>query len=242
MKIGIGVCSYNRPVMATDVCKGILNTIDKNKYELKTICSVDSDNISGYEWIKDNFGLIYGPNSGISTNKNRLIKYLSDCDIIVISEDDITFTKEGWLDLYIDAINTTKIQHFNYICSEYRKYITQILKFNEKVMLGNCGGWVNGVLMVMTKKCIDTVGGFDLRFKTYGFEHADFTRRCVLAGMYPKFHVHLMSTSEYIDWVASESCISKEDKSKFIEYNAKIYHSPVTSIYQSFKEAQYTKA
>ena len=241
MKIGIGVCSYNRPEMATQVCKDILNTVDKSKYEVKTICSVDDVKLDGYDWIKDNFGLIYGPNGGIPVNKNRIIKYLSDCDVMFLSEDDITFVKEGWIDAYLKALRVTRFQHFNYIVSDYRKYITKALQYPEGVQLGITGHYVNGVLMVMTKKCIETVGGFDLRYKKYGYEHADYTRRCMMANMYPKFHVHVMETSEYIDWIHSESCISEEDKKKYIEYNSKLFNAPINKVFQPFEDTFFKK-
>ena len=239
IKIGIGVCSYNRPVLATQVCKDILNTIDKTKYEIKTVCSVDDTNLTGYEWIKDNFGLIYGPNGGIPVNKNRIIKYLKDCDYIFLSEDDITFTKPGWIDVYLKAMKVTKYQHFNYIVSDYRKYITKILRYPDGVDLGVTGGYVNGVLMVMTKNCINTVGGFDLRYRKYGYEHADYTRRCLVAKLYPNFHVHVMEASNYIDWIHSESCMTDADKRQCIEHNAKIYHAPINKIYQPFETTDY---
>jgi GT2 family glycosyltransferase len=242
MKIGIGVCSYNRPQMATQVCQEILNTIDRSKYEVKTICSVDDTNISGYEWIKDNFGLIYGPNGGIPVNKNRIIKHLSDCDYIFLSEDDITYKKMGWIDAYIKAMRVTNIQHFNYIVSDYRKYIQKILQYPEGVQLGITGAYVNGVLMVMSKKCIDTVGGFDLRYKMYGYEHADYTRRCAFAKMYPNYHIHVMETSDYIDWIHSESCINQSDKQKYIDYNAKLFHAPINKIHVPFNTVEYTHA
>jgi GT2 family glycosyltransferase len=242
MKIGIGVCSYNRPELATQVCQGILRTIDRSKYEIKTICSVDDTNIKGYEWIKDNFGLIYGPNGGIPINKNRLIKYLSDCDYIFLSEDDITYVKEGWLDVYLKAMRVTNLHHFNYIVSDYRKFIKQALQYPEGVQLGITGDYVNGVLMVMSKKCIETVGGFDLRYKKYGYEHADYTRRCAIAKMYPKYHVHVMAASEYIDWFHSDSCISQEDKQKYIDYNAKIFHAPINNIKVPYDSVEYTHA
>jgi GT2 family glycosyltransferase len=240
MKIGIGVCSYNRPELATQVCKDILSTVDTSKYEIKTICSVDDTNLTGYDWVKDNFGLIYGPNGGIPINKNRIIKYLSDCDVMFLSEDDITFKKEGWIDSYLKALRVTKYHHFNFIVSDYRKYIKQALQYPEDVQLGITGNYVNGVLMVMTKHCIDTIGGFDLRYKKYGYEHADYTRRCAIAGLYPnRFHVHVMDATNYIDWVHSESCISNDEKTKCIEYNAKLFHAPINTVFQPYDTTQY---
>lgn len=238
MKIGIGVCSYKRPDLATKVCNDILKTVDQSKYEIQTVCSVDDTDITGYEEVAEKFGLIYAPNGGIPVNKNRLLHYLQDNDVVFISEDDICFKKPGWIDVYLKAIEETGFQHFNYIVSDYRKYITKALKY-ENVHLGLCGGYVNGVLMVMTKKCIESVGGFDERYKMYGYEHADYTRRCQLAGMYHTEHVHVMEATPFIDWVHCPSVINESDKQQYINYNAKIFHSALKQIHIPI-QAEYT--
>ena len=44
---------------------------------------------------------------------------------------------------------------------------------------GDIGQYTNsaGVLMYMTKECIEKVGAFDESFGRYGFEHADYSKR-----------------------------------------------------------------
>jgi len=239
MKIGIGVCSYKRPDLATKVCEDILKTTDKNKHEIQTICSVDDHDTTGYEWIAENFGLIHGPNSGIPVNKNRLLHFLKDNDVVFISEDDICFKKSGWIDVYLRAIEQSGFQHMNYIVSDYRKMIKKALKY-ESIHLGLCGAYVNGVLMVMTKECLNQVGAFDERYNRYGYEHADYTRRCRMAGMYhPKEHFHVMESTPYIDWIHTPSVIDESDKKKYIQHNARIYHGAVPKIHIPIS-AEYT--
>ena len=240
INIGVGVCSYKRPELATGTCKSILDTVDKSKYSITTVCSVDDIDTTGYAWIKDNFGLIWGPNSGISVNKNRLLKYLEGNDYIFLLEDDILLLKEGWIDLYLKAIQLTNYQHFNYIVSDYRAYIKDTVKYGD-ITLGLTGPYVNGVLMIMTKKCIGVVGGFDEKYKMYGYEHADLTKRCRYASLYPKeSHVHVMEASSYVDFLPSKSCLSDEDKKKYIDINAPIYNAPINTVYNgSYKKAVY---
>lgn len=242
LNIGIGICSYKRPELAKKISKEILDTIDMEKHNIQTVCCVDDVDISGYEEVKSNFNLIYGVNSGISVNKNRILKYLRNSDIIFLCEDDITFIKKGWIDIYVDAIQVTGIQHFNYIVSDYRKYITKVLKYNDNISLGITGPYVNGVLMVMTKKCIDTVGGFDMRYKKYGYEHAEFTRRCSLNNIYPSQHIHLMSASDYIDWTHSESVIINSEKQEYINYNAKLFHNIINKNFVPYDTVEFTNA
>jgi GT2 family glycosyltransferase len=240
MNIGIGVCSYKRPELATNTCKSILATIDRSINTITTVCSLDDSDATGYDWIAENFNLIHGKNEGISYNKNRLIKYLEGNDYIFLAEDDILFLKPGWTDLYIKACVITGYQHFNYIVSDYRAYIKRTIQY-EDITLGDSGSYVNGILMMMSKKCIETVGGFDERYKKYGYEHVDYTNRCKKAKLYPEFNIHIMEATPYIDWIHSESCFSEEEKKLSIKNNAKLFHAPVESIYNgSYKEAAYT--
>ena len=239
MNIGIGVCSYKRPELATNTCKSILGTIDRTKHTITSVCSVDDLDIYGYEWVSQNFNLIHGENKGISYNKNRLLKCLESNDVIFIAEDDIIFLKEGWINLYLKAIEVTGYQHFNYIVPDYRKLITRTIPY-EGITLGDTGPYVNGVLMVTTKECLQKVGGFDEAYKKYGYEHADYTKRCKAARIYPDFHIHVMEASPYIQWLPSVSCLSEEEKKQYIAYNAKIFNAPIKSIYDgSYKEATY---
>ena len=223
MNIGIGVCSYKRPELATNTCKSILDTIDRTKHTITTVCSVDDLDISGYEWISQDFNLIRGENKGIAYNKNRLLKYLEKNDVIFLAEDDIIFLKEGWIDLYLKAIEVTGYQHFNFIVSAYQKFITRTIPY-EGITLGDTGPYVNGVLMVITKECLQKVGGFDIRYLKYGYEHADYSKRCKSAKIYTEFHIHVMEASPYVGWLPSISCISEEEKKQYIAYNAKLFH------------------
>lgn len=240
MNIGIGVCSYKRPELATNTCKSILATIDRSTHNITTVCSLDDIDATGYDWVIKNFNLIHGKNEGISYNKNRLIRYLDGNDYIFLAEDDILFLKPGWVDIYIKACVITGYQHFNYIVSDYRKYIKRTIPFKD-ITIGDSGPYVNGVFMVMSKECIKLVGGFDNRYIKYGYEHADYTKRCKKAKIYPEFHTHIMEASDFIEWLPSKSCLSEEEKKEGIQINSKIFNAPVINIYNDFyKKAAYT--
>jgi GT2 family glycosyltransferase len=239
MDIGIGVCSYQRPELATDTCRDILNTVDSSKHHITTVCSLDDENVLGYEWVSKNFNLIYGKNKGVAANKNRILKYLEGNDFIFIAEDDIKFNKPGWVDVFIKAEELTKFQHFNYIVSNYREFIKRTVSYGD-ISVGDSGPYVNGVLMVMSKKCLEIVGGFDERYGRYGYEHVDYTNRCKKAGIHPSFNFHVMEVSSYIDWTHSKSCLSDKEKEICIKQNEKIFHEQNKVIYNdSYKKAQY---
>jgi glycosyltransferase involved in cell wall biosynthesis len=176
MKVGIGVISYNRPKECQEVCESIINTVNHDAYDIQTICALDTEDKTGYDWVEENFGLISRPNKGIAVNKNRALKRLQDNDLIFLFEDDFKPKKKGWIELYATAINETKIQHFNHIRLDHRtkmlgqqRYPTVTLVFYENN---------TAQLMVFTKRVVEKVGAFDPEYGLYGFEHSDYTRRC----------------------------------------------------------------
>jgi len=235
MKIGIGVCSYKRPALATRVCKQILGTIDPSKYQIKTICSLDDLDKRGYDWIEKNFGLITAPNKGIAVNKNRLLIHLQDCDVIFLIEDDIQFVKSGWVDLYLSALQQTNYQHFNFLTSAYTPHLKKIEKIGE-VTLGYSQEYVNGVLMILTKQCLRRVGGFDIRFGIYGFEHVNYTKRCIKAGLHPPDFLHVMESSKYIHWSPTKSIIAENIKLQLLDKSRAMFLKPIRSVFLPLKE------
>lgn len=240
MNIGIGVCSYKRPEHATSTCRSILATINKDAHNVTTVCSLDDTDTTGYSWISENFKLVHGKNEGVSYNKNRLVKYLAGNDFIFIVEDDVVFLKPGWVDLYLKAHKITGWHHFNYIVSHYREYISKLTQYSD-ITVGDSGPYVNGVLMVMSKKCLEVVGGFDSRYKGYGYEHVDYTNRCKKAKLHPEYNFHVMEATSYVDWLPMESCLSEEAKQHYIKENGKLFHAPILNIYNgSYKQAAYT--
>jgi len=243
MKIGIGVCSYRRPELATKLCKEIIQTIDTNKHTIQKVCSVDDKDISGYEWIRENFGLIHGHNMGIPVNKNRLIKHLKNNDVLFIIEDDIGILKKGWVDLYLTAIQETGYQHMNYIVKGYRDFIdpNKIKKY-KSVSLGWTGPYVSGVMMVISKHCLRSVGGIDERYKVYGYEHADYSRRCKMSNLYPQDHFHVMEATSYFEDRGQISCTPDEIKKKYIKENDKIWQEQSKLIFRPFMNAKYSVA
>ena len=207
--------------MATEVCRQILATVDRTKYQIQTLCSLDDLDRSGYEWIETHFGLIANENRGVAANKNRLLVHFRNCDLVFIAEDDISFLKEGWIDLYQKAVEETGYQHFNFIVSDYCKGISTIDTFGQ-TRLGHCQN-LSGVLMVFTKACIRKVGGFNLLFKGYGYEHVDYTKRSILAKLHPPHYCHLMEASNFISWSSTPSTLSEEAKDHYLEKNKQLY-------------------
>ena len=225
MKVGIGVISYKRPEECKAVCESILATIDTNEYDVQTICALDDDDTTGYEWVEENFGLIAKPNKGIAVNKNRALKHLMRNDIVFLFEDDFKPKQKGWVNLYVNAINETGMQHFNHIRLDHRDQFLGSKRYDKITLLFYEKNTAQ--LMVMTKQVIDNIGAFDPKYGKYGFEHSDYTRRCKnMKFCSPENHNqnHFVLESDlFFEEMPVEPCLDEETMKESIEKANKYY-------------------
>lgn len=244
MKIGIGVVSYKRPKECKEVCEAILNTVDTKKHEIQTICSLDSEDKTGYEWVESNFGLVNGPNKGVAVNKNRALKIIKDNEVVFLFEDDFKPRKEGWIELYIKAMVETNMQHFNHIRLDHRdkmlgqqRYPTITLVYYERN---------TAQLMVFTDKVIETIGAFDSNFGLYGYEHCDYTARCkkmsLCSPINPCCHHFVLESDLYFKEMCVEPCLDKQTIEQSTKKADKYYQKAFYTkgrIYIPFPEGEF---
>jgi GT2 family glycosyltransferase len=198
-KIGIGLSTYNRPDEALSIARAIRDTTENTNL----ICSIDGGSFLNYDLgaISSTCDdIIIGSNQGVCRNKNRLLVYLQNCDFIFLIEDDLRPLKKGWVEMYIEALNKSGYQHFNYIHTLARSLKISEKEVSDKITFEYYED-LGGALMIVTKECLNKVGILDPDYKFYGYGHCDYTRRCRLAGIYPSVeegNPHIKGIDEYI--------------------------------------------
>lgn len=198
-KIGIGLCTYNRPDKALQTAKAIKETTQ----DANLICSIDGGYFSKYnieEFTKLGYEVVIGENQGVVRNKNRIINYLQNCDYVFVIEDDLTPVKFGWVEKYIEALRCTGYDHFNFIHELAKSTKLKEKRYSDSITIGYYKD-LGGALMVMTNKCLHQVGLLDPEYKFYGHGHTDYTRRCQQAKLYASSeegHPHVMCIDEYL--------------------------------------------
>jgi hypothetical protein len=245
MHIGIAVTTYNRPTICNNFWKSVLETItDAHTYTL--VCAVDGGDTKGLE-LDPRIQVLKGPRIGIAGNKSRALHSIRDCDYVFIFDDDMVCVKAGWVELYIDILQSLKLEHICHFCEAYdpnlgtspSSTVTRI-EIHDKYTLLYTNNVVPGVLLVSSKKCVAAVGAYDPRYRLYGYEHADWTRRAAQAGMYIQHpqHVFVKEALEYIksDLTPPSSIINDDVKAE-IAYNGVIYNTPNKNIYIPFEES-----
>lgn len=137
----------------------------------------------------------YNESVGISTAKNRCLQlmYEAGCSTFWLFDDDAYPLCNDWHLPYLE----TGIHH---LCRTF--YAHHRVYDNTKThLLGN------GIAMMYSKHCIDTVGGFDTRYKNK-LEHVCLSRRIHNAGLTPY---------QFVDVIGSDKLIYSMDEHKEIE-------------------------
>ena len=106
--------------------------------------------------------------SGIPSVKNKCLE-LSKYDHIFLFDDDTYPIADEW---YLPYINSGK----EHLCFTFLTAFKRKEGFKHHT-LGN------GCMLYITRKCIDTIGGFDWNYGLGKYEHVDFSRRIFNSGL-----------------------------------------------------------
>ena len=225
MDIGIGVTSYKRPNECQQVCSSILKSLTVG-HNYSLVCSVDHEDDGSYAGkIPSGFVPIFHANGGVAANKNRVLSKLKDNNLVFIFEDDILIRRSGWIELFLTAIQETGMKHFNYIRLDHRTDLYKVARTQNLTI----GFYKKNTaqLMVMTNEVIEKVGAFDMRYGKFGFEHADYTRRCKGAGLcqpaHHDIHPHIFDMDIFIEEMFVEPCYNNTLRKQYSDEANKVY-------------------
>ena len=190
IKIGIGVTTRNRHEILTYFLTHLHDFTDRNKYNLCIVVNDDSDEERKQETknAMSEFALSFddmtyitrGERCGIAKSKNNCLRHLmkARCDYLFIFDEDTFSQKEGWIELFVEAHKCSGYEHLMYLRDV--DIVKRIEPSNSCVVTyNNC----LGCLLFFTRNAIEVVGGYDERYGIYGYEHADISNRCRMAGL-----------------------------------------------------------
>lgn len=177
--LGIGIVTYNRRDIVGD-------TIDRvreftRRPDTAFVVADDGSNDGTLEMLRQKqVPVITGINMGIAWNKNRALFVLSQmlgCQTTVLLEDDTQPAGSGWEAAWINAAK--RWGHANFAAPWMREHIvsgagTAEDPMRAKAVTAQCAAYSRDAL---------TYGGyFDPRFRGYGHEHVEHTRRLIRVG------------------------------------------------------------
>ena len=171
--LGIGVVTRNR-VSVLRTCLEQLLTNTRASFRLVVADDGSEDGTSA--WIRSvRIPFVAGPRKGCAWNKNRALFFLlerTECDPILLLEDDTWPTAAGWDQLWIEAV--LRWDHVNYCYG----FDARDLPPGEGTP-GNpyqCLAF-GGACTISTRRALRRVGYLNTRFKGYGWEHVEWSHR-----------------------------------------------------------------
>jgi glycosyltransferase involved in cell wall biosynthesis len=177
--VGIGIVTYNRKDILSD-------TIDKvrvftRQANAALVVADDGSSDGTLAMLRDKrVPVITGINMGIAWNKNRalfLLSHMLGCETVILLEDDTRPARDGWEAEWIEAAQ--RWGHVNYAADWMPQPFlsgagTAADPFRSDMVTAQCSAYSRAAL---------TFGGyFDPRFRGYGHEHVEHTRRLVRVG------------------------------------------------------------
>jgi glycosyltransferase involved in cell wall biosynthesis len=184
-RIAIGVITYNalhkRDKTGEDVgLTGCLNAIHRFTDEPFDLIVCDDGSIDGTkDWCKANaIPCVSGANGGPAANKNRALAYMMECtaaDVFLLLEVDTQPTMTGWQRVWAQAAR--KYSHVNWYNFQGHAETYEAEAGDgsaESAWFVRC---FSAQVTATTRESIERVGYIDPRFRGYGAEHVEWTRR-----------------------------------------------------------------
>jgi hypothetical protein len=193
-KIGIGITTRNRPECLRSCLEHFaafgsgdkLVVIDDNSEDAEATRLIISESTAPIAYK-------YSPvRLGIAKAKNACLSMLSDCDYVFLFDDDAWPHAYGWADAFIYVNEQNNIGHSMWfldetpsgeVASSLSKRLGLVSRFGGTHTQMAVTKNALGVALYFSRACLDSVGGYDPTTPhVYGYEHAQMSRRCHMAG------------------------------------------------------------
>jgi glycosyltransferase involved in cell wall biosynthesis len=186
-RVGIGVVTYNRKELITDIIDRV-RTLTREP-DTALVVADDGSSDGTLEMLREaQVPVVTGINMGIAWNKNRALFLLSHhlgCDTVILLEDDAHPASGGWEKQWM--LGAERWGHVNYAGDWMREHFisgsgTADDPIDSRMVTAQCAAYSHDAL---------TYGGyFDPRFRGYGHEHVEHSRRLIRMGFGGTDHVH----------------------------------------------------
>ncbi len=167
---------------------------------------------------------------GVAPTRNRALRALYDagCDYIVLFDDDCYPVEEGWQDFLLRAHHSSGSEVLMFPKDNYAARGSRgDVEFVE---------WGIGAFTFLTRKAVETIGYFNTKYDTYGFEDVAYIARARYAGLTPSsmYDTVPIGITDYIysvdcdKSVTPQETLSSEEKDRLIEKNRPIFNEELS--------------
>ncbi len=178
-RIGIGIVTYNRKDMVRETIECVRRYTVRDDVDFVV---ADDGSTDGTLALLREMGVpvVSGVNMGIAWNKNRVLYLLGQlrrCEVVILLEDDTQPNAAGWEEEWIDGAR--RWGHVN-LAGDWLKsgFVRGAGTAADPIM----GRQVTAQCASYVRESLDYGGYFDPRFKGYGHEHVEHSRRLIRVG------------------------------------------------------------
>jgi glycosyltransferase involved in cell wall biosynthesis len=189
MKIGVGICTYNRQLMFEKTLQSIVQNLSAD-YEFEIVIVNDGTPYPDSSYKGANHVIQNQENIGVGRSKNKLFKHLISKNYqyyFIIEDDILVLSSEVWKK-YIEASKVSGIQHFSFFGHGPMNFLPDkktpnprlIVNYTKEIGIALYLHSI-GAFSFFTKYVLEKVGLHDEYFIN-STEHIELTRRIELAG------------------------------------------------------------
>lgn len=174
---------------------------------------------------------------GIAAAKNAGIAALMDagCQHLFLFDDDAYPIKDNWAQTYIDNPEPHLMRIFPDLSGDRKLGDIQCL-YDDGQTLAYTGP--RGVMLYATRPVIETVGGMDLVYGRWGWEHGDWSNRIYHAGLTSFRFADVAHGDELIHSLDEHEQVTRavtpEERTELATKNAKIHNHRMRTWYQAY--------
>jgi|GEM_PF-2415869 len=178
-RIGIGIVTYNRKDMVRETIQCVRRYTLRDDVDF--IVADDGSTDGTMALLRDlHVPAMTGVNMGIAWNKNRALYLLAQtlrCEVVILLEDDTQPNKAGWENDWIEGAR--RWGHVN-LAGEWLKssFVRGSGTADDPIMSRQ----VTAQCASYSRESLDYGGYYDPRFKGYGHEHVEHSRRLIRVG------------------------------------------------------------
>lgn len=220
-KIGIGITTRNR----ADVFPKAYAEIARLTPGAKIVVVDDASDIpvTGLSDV-----IRFDENVGIARAKNACLEALYDagCEHIFLFDDDAYPLVEDWWKPYVESPEPHLMRIFEDLAGPRK------LRDIQKIYEGN--GHVaytgpRGMMLYVERRVLDVVGGMDIAYGKWGYEHGDWSNRIHNAGLTTWRFADVAEGGELIYSMDEHEAVNRgtphPERQELVKQNVKLYHA-----------------
>ena len=189
----LAITTYNRLSFLKEMIHSFFK-YTKNINDWKIIIADDGSTDGTKDFIETidfkNTVKIYNQRVGISNQTNSIFLELANLNEFICfkADDDMIFIKDGWDELYINAINSSGFEHLcfdHYLFNQFgdnKKAVYEKPIIEGSLLARIPSIFAKGCFFTVTNSILKYVGYMDANLFFHGYEHVDYSMRCARFG------------------------------------------------------------